>query len=65
MWIVILIVCAISGFIFGFISEPVGRVIKKKVSSKWLTIILELVVYWLILMALYGVAVLLGFNIWK
>lgn len=61
MWIVILIVCVI----FGFISQPVGRVIKKKVSSKWLAIILEIVVYWLILMALYGVAALLDFNIWE
>lgn len=61
MWIVILIVCVI----FGFISQPVGRVIKKKVSSKWLAVFLEIVVYWLILMALYGVAALLGFNIWE
>lgn len=61
MWIVILVVCVI----FGFISQPVGKTIKKKVSSKWLAIILELVVYWVILMALYGIASLLGFNIWK
>lgn len=61
MWIVILVVC----IIFGFISQPVGKTIKKRVSSKWLAIILELVVYWVILMALYGIAALLGFNIWK
>ena len=61
MWIVILIVCVV----FGFIAQPVAKVIKKKVSSKWLAVILELVVYWIILMALYGIAALFGFNIWE
>lgn len=61
MWIVILVVC----IVFGFISQPVDTAIKKKVSSKWLAIILDLAAYWIILMALYGVAALLGFNIWK
>ncbi len=61
MWIVILIICVI----FGFIAQPVGRVIKKNVTSKWLAVILEFVVYWIILMALYGIAALFGFNIWE
>lgn len=60
MWlVVILIVCVI----FGFISQPVDRTIKRKVSSKWLAIILRFVVYWIIFMALYSIAALLGFSI--
>ncbi len=61
MWLVIIVVC----IIFGFACQPVDRIIKKKVSSKWLAITLQLVIYWIILMALYGLAALLGFNIWK
>lgn len=61
MWLAILIVC----IIFGFISQPVDKIVKKRVSSKWLSVILRLFVYWIILMALYGIAALLGFNIWK
>jgi hypothetical protein len=61
MWLVILIVC----IIFGFIIQPVDRIIKKNVSSKWLAIILQLVASFIILMALYGIAILFGFNIWK
>lgn len=57
-WIVIIIVCAI----FGFVSQPVDRFIKKRVSSKWQAIILQIVVYWIIFMALYGIAALLGFE---
>ncbi len=59
MWLVIFIVC----IIFGFISQPVGKIIKKKVTSKWLAIILQFIIYWVILMALYGIADLMGFNI--
>jgi hypothetical protein len=61
MWLVIIIVC----IIFGFIIQPVDRIIKKNVSSKWLAIILQLVASFIILMALYGIAILFGFNIWK
>ena len=61
MWLAILIVY----IIFGFISQPVDRIVKKRVSSKWLSVILRLFVYWIILMVLYGIAALLGFNIWK
>ncbi len=61
MWIVIIIVC----IIFGFVSQPVDRLIKKNVSSKWLSVVLRLIVYWIILMGLYGIAALLGFNIWE
>lgn len=57
---VILVVC----LIFGFVSQPVDRVIKKKVSSKWLAIIVRLVAYWVIFVALYGIAALLEFSIW-
>ena len=59
MWGVIIIVC----IIFGIISQPVDRIIKKRVSSKGLSISLEFVVYFIIFMALYGIALLLGFNI--
>ena len=61
MWLAILIVC----IIIGFISQPVDRIVKKRESSKWLSVILRLFVYWIILMVLYGIADLLGFNIWK
>lgn len=61
MWLIIVIVCLIA----GFVSEPLDRVIRKKVSSKWLSIVLQLVVNFIILMALYGIAALLGFDIWK
>ena len=61
MWLAILIVC----IVFGFISLPVDRFVKKRVSSKWLSVILRLFLYWIILMALYGIAALLGFNIWN
>ena len=61
MWLAILIVC----IIFGFISQPVDRFVKKRVSSKWLSVILRFFLYWIILMALYGIAALLGFNIWN
>lgn len=57
MWLKILIVCVI----FGFLSNPVDRFISKKVSSKWLSVILRIFVYWAIFTALYGIAALLGF----
>lgn len=57
MWLTILVVC----LIFVIISEPVGKFIKKNVSSKWLAIALQFIIYWGILMALYGIADLLGF----
>ena len=56
MWLKILIVCVI----FGFLSNPVDRFISKKVSSKWLSLILRIFVYWAIFTALYGIAALLG-----
>lgn len=59
MWLVIIIVC----IIFGFISQPVDRFVKKRVSSKWLSVIVRLFAYWIILMALYGIAALLDSNI--
>ena len=61
MWIVIIIVCVI----FGFISQPVGRIVKNRVPSKWLAIILQFVINWIILMILYGIAALIGFSIWE
>jgi len=60
MELVIIIVCAIFAFVF----QPfVDRIIKKKIHSKWLAITLRIVIYWVIFMALYGIAALLGFNI--
>ena len=61
MWIVIIIVCVI----FGFISQPVDRIVKNRVPSKWLAIILQFVINWIILMVLYGIAALIGFSIWE
>ena len=61
MWLAILIVC----IVFGFISQPVDKIVKKRVPSKWLSVIVRLFVYWIILMGLYGIATLLGFNIWE
>lgn len=57
MWIVIIIVCTI----FALLSQPVDRMIKKRVSSKWLAFILRIISYWLILCTLYAIAALLGF----
>ncbi len=59
MWWVIIIVCVI----FVFVSQPVDRIIKKKVTSKWLATILQLVIYWIIFMVLYVIADLLGYII--
>ena len=61
MWLAILIVC----IVFGFISQPVDKIVKKRVSSKWLSVVVRLFVYWIILIGLYGIAALLGFNIWE
>ena len=61
MWIVILIVCVI----FGLICQPVGRIIKNRVHSKWLSITMQFVVNFIILMVLYGIAALIGFSIWE
>ena len=61
MWIVILIVCVI----FGFICQPVDRIIKNRVSTKWLSITLQFVANFIILMVLYGIAALIGFSIWE
>lgn len=59
LWVII-IVCAI----FAFICQPlVDKTIKKHVSSKWVATLLQLVIYWIIFMALYGIAALLGFNV--
>lgn len=56
---VIFIVCAIFAFIF----KPfVDRIIRKKVSTKWQAIALTLFIYWIIFLALYGIAALLGFS---
>lgn len=61
MWLVIIIVCVI----FGFISQPIDRIVKNKVPSKWLAISVQFVIYWIIFMVLYGIAALIGFNIWE
>lgn len=61
MLVVILVVC----LIFGFVSQPVDRFIKKKVPSKWVAIILQVIAYWIIFVVLYGIAALLGFGVWK
>ena len=60
MELIILIVCAVFAFVF----QPlVDRIIRKKIHSKGLAIVLSLLIYWVIFMALNGIAALLGFNI--
>ena len=61
MWIVILVVC----IIFGFICQPVDRLVKNRVHSKWASITLQFAINLVILMALYGIAALIGFSIWE
>ena len=61
MWVVIIIVCLIAGVVM----EPLSKKIRKMVSSKWLSVILQLIVSFFVLMTLYGIASLLGFNIYK
>ncbi len=58
MWVII-VVCVTC----GFVCQPVDRLINKKVSSKWLSVLAEFVVYFIIFMALYGIADLLGFSL--
>jgi predicted PurR-regulated permease PerM len=60
-WIIIIIVC----LIVGFLVRPVDRLIEKKVSSKWLAYLLQIIAYFLIFLVLYGIVILIGFNIWK
>ncbi len=60
VWLII-IVCVV----FVFVSQPVDRMIKKNVKSKWRATALQLFTYWIIFMALYGIAALLGFKIWE
>lgn len=60
MWLVIIIiVCIISGFAV----QPVDRIIRKKVSSKWLALTLRFVASFIIILGLYWIADLLGFSI--
>ena len=61
MWVVILIVCVI----FGFICQPLDRMVKNRVHSKWLSVTLQFVINFIILIALYGIAALIGFSIWE
>lgn len=60
MELAIIIICAIFAFVF----QPlVDRIIKEKISRKWVAITLRLFFYWIIFMFLYGIAALLGFKI--
>jgi hypothetical protein len=58
-WIVIIIVCLIAEFLV----QPVDRLIEKKVTSKGLAYILQILALFIILVALYGIAILFGINI--
>jgi hypothetical protein len=60
-WIIVIIVC----LIVGFLVRPVDRLIEKKVSSKWLAYLLQIIAYFIIFLVLYGIFILFGFNIWK
>jgi uncharacterized membrane protein len=51
--------------IVGFLVRPVDRLIEKKVSSKWLAYLLQIIAYFIIFLVLYGIVILFGFNIWK
>ena len=59
-YLIILVVC----LVFGIVSQPVDRLIKRKVPSKWMALGLRFVAYWIILVALYEIAALLGFSLW-
>lgn len=59
MWGVIIIVC----IIFGITSQSIDRIVKNRVPSKGLAISLEFVIYFIIFMAIYGIALILGFNL--
>ncbi len=61
MWIVTIIVCIIAGFIV----QPMDRIIEKKVSSKWLVYLLQVFALFIILIALFGIAILFGINNWE
>lgn len=56
---VILAVCVV----FGSIIQQSGRIIKKRGGSKWLTINLQIIIYWVSLMVIYGIIALSDFNI--
>lgn len=60
MWIVIIIVC----IAFVLIMEPIERVIRKRFVNKWVQYILNFIIAFGILTALYGIAALLGYNVW-
>ena len=57
--LVIFVVC----FIVALITPFVDRVLKKNITSKWLLLVVQLVVYFIIFAALYSIAALLGFSI--
>ncbi len=59
MLLTIIIVCVV----FGFICQPIQRLIEKKVTTKWLRVLVEIVVYWVIFMALYAIAELFGLEL--
>jgi len=43
--------------------EPIGKMIKKRISNKWVAIGIILVITWLLLCALHFIAELIGINL--
>ncbi len=58
-WIIIVIVCTI----FSIIMTPISRAINKKVSNRFMVFLIEFVIGVAILMGLYGIAALCGYDI--
>lgn len=57
----LLIVC----IIFSRIATPINNRIEKRIENKVLSYIFQIISDMLILLCLYGIAILLGFNIYK
>ncbi|MCM1483630.1 MAG: hypothetical protein NC043_04780 [Muribaculaceae bacterium] len=58
-WIVIIIVCLI--YCIGM--EPITKAVKKRVKNKYVAFLIDFAIGFCILMALYGVSALLGYDI--
>ncbi len=57
-WIIMVILCTIS----SIISAPISRAINKKVSNRFMIFLIEFVIGVAILMSLYGIVALCGYD---
>ncbi len=49
--------------VVAIVMEPIGKMIKKRISNKWVAIGVILVITWLMLCALHFIAELIGINL--